>query len=164
MVSKVLTIGVVSDTHSFDIPKQLITDFQNVDLIIHAGDFSSLDDYKFFKNMKDVRAVYGNMDEPDLCRQLPVKELFQFGGVSIGVFHGQGPQSSVLAGVQKEFRNDKVDVVVFGHSHVPLNKKIDNVLYFNPGSPNDIVHAPYCSYGILTIKNEKVSAKIIKVK
>jgi putative phosphoesterase len=57
-----------------------------------------------------------------------------------------------------------VDVVIFGHSHWPVNETINNVLYFNPGSPNDVVRAPYCSYGIINIDAGKISAKIVKVR
>ena len=57
-----------------------------------------------------------------------------------------------------------IDVVMFGHSHEPLNEKNGGVLYFNPGSPNDKVFAPYCSYGILDISEKGIIGKIIKVK
>jgi len=162
-VKKMMTIGVVSDTHSLDIPTQLVEDFQKVDLIVHAGDFCLVEDYDFFKKIKKIKAVYGNVDEPDLCRMLPRRELFQLGGVLIGIFHGNGAHGPVLDFVASEFQKDKVDVIIFGHSHQPFNEEINNVLYFNPGSPNDIVRAPYCSYGILEINNGNVVGKIIKV-
>ena len=57
-----------------------------------------------------------------------------------------------------------MDCVIFGHSHQPFNETIDHVLYFNPGSPNDIISAPYCSYGILEVTDKKIVAKLIKVK
>ena len=159
-----ITVGVVSDTHSLNIPDQLIQDFKKVDLIIHAGDFGLFEDYEFFQKLKETRAVYGNVDDSELCQKLPAREIFQLGGVSIGIIHGYGARGSVLEFVINEFKKDKVDAVIFGHSHKALNKKINGVLYFNPGSPNDIVSAPYCSYGILKINKEKVVGKIIKVK
>ncbi len=158
------TIGVVSDTHSLNIPDQLIKDFKKVDLIIHTGDFALLEDYEFFQKLNKVRAVYGNIDELELRQKLPSREIFQFAGVSIGIIHGDGAQGSVLDFVINEFKKDKVDVIIFGHSHQACNERINNTLYFNPGSPNDIVRAPYCSYGILKINKEKVVGKIIKVK
>ncbi len=159
-----MKIGVVSDTHSQEIPQQLIKDFADVDLIVHAGDFCSKNVYDSFTKMKTLKAVYGNMDEADLCRKLPQKNIFECGGLRIGVYHGEGPAKRVIDFVREEFKDDKVDVVIFGHSHHPLNEIIDNVLYFNPGSPNDKVHAPYCSYGMLEIKDGKANGKIIKVK
>jgi len=153
-----MKIGVVSDTHSHLIPKQLLDDFKTADL------FCSTDDLNILKKIKEVRAVSGNMDELEIRQILPVRDTFQLGGLTVGLYHGHGSPGKVLEIVQKEFKNDKVDIVVFGHSHYPVNETINDVLYFNPGSPNDIVRAPYCSYGILEIGNGDVQAKIIKVK
>ena len=159
-----MKIGVVSDTHSHLIPKQLLDDFKTADLIIHAGDFCSTDDLNILKKIKKVRAVSGNMDGLEIRQILPVRDIFQLDGLMIGLYHGHGSPGKVLEIVQEEFKNDKVDVVIFGHSHYPVNETINDVLYFNPGSPNDVVRAPYCSYGILEIENGNVQAKIIKVK
>ena len=159
-----MKIGVVSDTHSRKVPQQLLNDFKKVDVIVHAGDFCSLQDLKIFSQMKEVRAVYGNMDEFEIRRMLPKCQIFQCGEFSIGLTHGEGPAQEVFDCVRNEFKQQKVDVVIFGHSHQRLNKKIDDILYFNPGSPNDTIFAPYCSYGILELEAGKINAKIIKVK
>ena len=158
-----MKIGVVSDTHSHELPPQILKDFREVDLIIHAGDFCSLDVLENFKKLKEVKGVYGNMDGPDVRQILPRKQIISCGEFSIGLFHGEGHPEMLLKKVQSEFKNDKVDVIIFGHSHKPMNEKINGILYFNPGSPNDFVFAPYRSYGILEIDN-KITAKIIKVK
>ena len=158
-----MKIGVVSDTHSHPIPKQLLDDFKKVDLIIHAGDFCAMDDLKLFRKIQTVRAVFGNMDGLELRQALPERDVFEVGGLTVGVYHGQGSPPQVLGFVKKIFKDDKPDIVIFGHSHQPLNETVDNVLYFNPGSPTDVVRAPYCSYGILDINNGKVAGKIIKV-
>jgi|SRR3989338_6792207 len=159
-----MRIGIVSDTHSRPLPKQLVKDFGSVDFIVHAGDFCDVADYETFKKMKDVKAVYGNMDSLELRKRLPHKEIFPCGKFSIGIVHGAGPAQTVLEKVRTEFEKDKVDVVIFGHSHQPVNEKINGVLYVNPGSPNDDVCAPYCSYGFLEVSDNDVQAKIIKVK
>ena len=159
-----MRLGILSDTHSKPLPKQLVQDFQNVDLIVHAGDFCEVDDYEVVKKIKDIKAVYGNMDSMELRKRLPRKQVFSCGKFSIGVFHGEGPAQAVFDRVRSEFAKEKADVVIFGHSHQPLNEKIDGVLYFNPGSPNDDVFAPYCSYGILNVSAHEVQGEIIKVK
>ena len=158
-----MKIGVVADTHSQELPAQMLEDFKGVDLIIHAGDFCSLNDLEHFKKLKEVKAVHGNMDNPEVRRTLPRKQIIQCGRFSVGLFHGEGPPTAILGKVQSEFRDSKVDVVIFGHSHQPMNEKIDDVLYFNPGSPNDRMFAPYRSYGILEI-DDKITGTIIKVK
>src|SRR3972149_4017312 len=142
-----MKIGVVSDTHSRVIAKQLLNDFKSVDLIVHAGDFCSEKDLRIFTQIKEVKAVYGNMDEPSLVSKLTRRLIFQWGGFFFGLCHGQGAANHALANIQSEFKKDKLDVVIFGHSHCPFNQEINGILYFNPGSPNDFVCSPYCSYG-----------------
>ena len=158
------TIGVVSDTHSFPLPAQIFKDFEKVDFIIHAGDFCDAQDFKAFAKFKDVRAVLGNMDSPALCKQLPTRLVICCEQVRIGVTHGTGAPQGILERVGNEFKNDNVDAVVFGHSHQPLSERAGKVLYFNPGSPNDTVRAPYCSYGILKVTGKNIEAQIIRVK
>ena len=159
-----MKIGVVSDTHGRGIPAQLINEFKGVELIIHAGDFCAAKDLKIFTDLKEVKAVYGNMDESALQKKLPEKIIFKLADCTVGVYHGEGPPQKILDAVRAEFKEDKIDAVVFGHSHIPFNKSIDGILFFNPGAPNDTVCAPYCSYGILEIDGKKISGKIIKVK
>ena len=159
-----MKIGVVSDTHSLDLPRQMLEDFKNVDFIIHAGDFCSVADLQKFLKIKEVKAVYGNMDESQLRQRLPRRQIILCGAFSIGVFHGEGSPRNILETVKAEFKNDPVNAVIFGHSHQPFNEEIDGVLYFNPGSPNDAIRAPYRSYGLLFVSQEKITGQIIKVK
>lgn len=159
-----MKIGVVADTHSRPIPQQLIHEFKKVDFIVHAGDFCSLDDLKAFEAINEVKAVFGNMDDPEVRKKLTERFIFSVGDMAVGVVHGTGAPQNIVEAVRKEFSNDRVDVIVFGHSHQPMNEKRDGILFFNPGSPNDLVLAPYCSYGILEIQNGQAEGKIIKVK
>ena len=158
-----MKIGVVSDTHSRELPKEMLIELSKMDLIIHAGDFCSLKDYHVFTKLKETKAVWGNMDEPEVRKTLPRKEIMEYDGVKIGLFHGEGAQQKLMDVMQREFLNDKVDVIIFGHSHQPLNQKINGVLYFNPGSPNDTIFSPYCSFGVLEITGGEVNAKIVKL-
>lgn len=159
-----MKIGIVSDTHSLELPLQMLKDFRKVDLIVHAGDFCCREDLEKFQKIKEVQAVHGNMDDADIRRTFPRKRILKFGPLALGLFHGEGPRPMILETVKAEFAKDNVDCIVFGHSHQPLNKRIDEILFFNPGSPNDPIGAPYCSYGILEIIDKKIVGKIIKVK
>lgn len=158
-----MKIGVVSDTHSKEIPKQLLDDFKKADLIIHAGDFCTMDVFEQLNKVQDTMAVSGNMDSPDIKQLFPKRQIIEVEGIKIGVTHGEGPSNRVRDYVVEEFEYDDVDVVVFGHAHSPCNEIIKGILYFNPGSPNDDIFAPYCSYGLLEIKDGKVKGKIKKV-
>jgi len=159
-----MRLGVVSDTHSLEIPKQLLDDFKKIDLIIHAGDFCSADDLEIFSNLAPVEAVFGNMDDSSVRKKFPVRKIFPAEEMMIGITHGSGSRHQVLRSVIDEFKGDKLDIVIFGHSHQPTVQTINKVLYFNPGSPNDLINAPYCSYGIIEIDKNKIIPRIVKVK
>lgn len=159
-----MQIIVTADTHSRPLPLQMVQDMKKADMIIHAGDFCDFHDYEMLARVKEVKGVYGNMDAADVRKALPRKQVFDCEGVRMGLFHGEGHPKTILETVQREFKGEKLDVIIFGHSHQPFNEKIGPVLYFNPGSPNDTVFAPYCSYGRLLVIDGKVTADIIKVK
>jgi len=162
-----MKIGVISDTHislkSEHLPKKILDDFKTVDLVLHAGDLvelSVLDELK--KACKMVYAVSGNMDTPTVRKKLNDKEIIQAGKYRIGLMHGSGNPAKIIDLLTEAFKHEKVDVIVFGHSHYPINEKKNGVLYFNPGSAMDKVFAPYNSYGILEI-NDRLEGKIIKL-
>ncbi len=159
-----MKIGIVSDTHSIELPEKLLQDFRKVDFIIHAGDFCGIEDLQKLTKIQEVTAVHGNMDGRDIRQIFPRKQIFKIAAFRIGLFHGEGPATTILERVHSEFVKDKVDCIIFGHSHQPFNKTIDQILYFNPGSPNDRIGTPYCSYGILEVTNNKIVGKLIKVK
>jgi len=159
-----MIIGVLSDTHSLIIPASLTERFRSVDLIIHAGDICDTRTLKMLKKIAPVKAVQGNMDESVLKKELPLKEIIACGDLKIGVTHGHiGDAREALKNAMSSFKDDKMDVVIFGHSHQALNEKIGTTLYFNPGSPNDAVRAKFFSYGLISIEAGKIKAEIVKI-
>ena len=158
-----MKIGVVSDTHSCPLPRQLIEEFAKMDLIIHAGDFCDLEDVKQLAGLKPFKAVHGNMDVAAVTRKFPRRQIIDADEIKIGLFHGEGSRQGLRERVAKEFKGDQVDVVIFGHSHQPFNEQIGPVVYFNPGSPNDAVRAPYFSYGRITITDGRAQCAIVKI-
>ena len=159
-----MIIGVLSDTHSLDIPTPVIERFKNVDLIIHAGDVCDANTLKLLKKLAPTKAVQGNMDELAVKKELPLKEIIDCGGLKIGVTHGHvGENREALKNAMISFKDDKIDAVIFGHSHQAYNEKVGGVLYFNPGSPNDLVKAKVFSYGLIRIDAGKIKAEIVKI-
>jgi hypothetical protein len=157
-----MNIGVISDTHSRALPPQVIEDLKKMDLIIHAGDIGSKAFFDEFKRINNVKAVYGNMDDAALRSILPKSQIIDCDSFAIGLFHGAGHPDHLLDCVKQEFKNKKVDVIVFGHSHIPMNEKIDGILFFNPGSATDTVFAPYRSYGVLET-GDTIKGRIINI-
>jgi putative phosphoesterase len=159
-----MIIGVLSDTHSLNIPVSLIERFKSVDMIIHAGDICNLATLKLLNKIAPVKAVQGNMDEAPVKKILPLKEVIVCGNIKIGVTHGHvGENREALKNATAAFKDDKMDVVIFGHSHQALNERMGATLYFNPGSPNDTVRAKFFSYGIISIEAGKIKAAIVKI-
>ena len=162
-----MKIGVIADTHipdrAKDIPQKILKDFKGVDMIIHAGDLVDLSVLDKLKTVcKDTKAVWGNMDPYDVRKKLPVKEIIEIANYKIGVIHGYGHPNKLVDLMTEIFKNDNVNLVIFGHSHSALNEKRGNILYFNPGSPTDKIFSVYNSYGIIEINN-KIEARIIKI-
>ena len=126
-------IGVLSDTHLYDYSSDLeqicVQHFQDVDLILHAGDmvvFSALDALYD----KRVEAVSGNMDSPDVQSRFPIKKVVTVEGFKIGLIHGAGSRHDIEQRIRKEFSH--VDCIVYGHTHVPANHVNKGILFFNP--------------------------------
>lgn len=162
-----MRIGVISDTHIPDrakeIPSRILSDFKHVDMVIHVGDLVDLSVLKKLKSVcAHVKAVRGNMDNEEVKSQLPEKEIITVGSFKIGVMHGRGAPDHLTDFLADAFKNDKVDMIIFGHAHYGVNERKNNILFFNPGSATDTVFAPYNSYGIIEI-NDKIEAKIIKL-
>jgi putative phosphoesterase len=145
-----MKIAVLADTHVHmleHLPKKIIDTISTVDLIIHAGDFTDVQVLKELKQLRRVKAVQGNMDSTELKNILPVKEIVEIENKRIGVTHGSGAPWGIEERVRKMFESDRIDIIVYGHSHQSQNKVIDGILLFNPGKATD-------SFGILTIDGE----------
>ena len=161
-----MRILVLSDTHvprmARDIPKAVYDDIKKSDLVLHAGDFVEMSFLEKLRKVKKTIAVFGNMDSKEISSSLKSKEIIEAGKFRIGLIHGWGAPDGLTDRILEEFKGDKVDCIVFGHSHRPMNEMIKKVLFFNPGSTTDKIFAPYNSYGIIDV-NGKITAKIVKL-
>jgi len=145
-----MRIAVLADTHVNKLeylPKKIIDALSAVDLIIHAGDLTDVQLLNELKQLNEVKAVHGNMDSRELKSVLPIKEIVETKDKRIGITHGSGAPWRIEERVRKVFESDRIDIIVYGHSHRPQNKVINDVLFFNPGKAAD-------SFGILTIDGE----------
>ncbi len=162
-----MKIGVISDTHiperGKEIPQKILEEFKKVDMIIHAGDLVDLNVLNKLKAVcGNVKAVWGNMDPDEVRKNLPEKEIFQVGKFKVGLMHGYGSPNNLIELLSSIFRDDNVNLIIFGHSHSSVNEERNGILFFNPGSPTDKIFAPYNSYGMIEI-NDKIEAKIIEL-
>ncbi|QSS98569.1 metallophosphoesterase family protein [Pontibacillus sp. ALD_SL1] len=152
-----MRIIVVSDTHmpkkGRAFPVSFIRELRDVDLIIHAGDWSSIEIYETLAYYGDVKGVQGNVEEDDILEFLPEKLLLEIDGYKIGVVHGHGEKKTTEKRVIEAFEREEVDLIIFGHSHLPLTRWVKKTLLFNPGSLMDKRKLPYGSYGIIDTSN-----------
>ncbi|MCL0050966.1 metallophosphatase family protein [Dehalococcoidia bacterium] len=151
-----MKIAVISDTHVESlgsIPTPILMKLEEVDLIVHAGDFTKGAVLEELRMLGEVKAVCGNMDSSELQRMLPSKELFTVNGKRIGLIHGSGGPWGIAKRIRPVF--DDVDIIIYGHSHEPHSKVIQGSLLFNPGPARNY-------YGLLTIEDE-VKAEIVRI-
>ncbi len=127
---------VLSDTHlkTGVIPSQLQTLLEECDLIVHAGDFNTLEAFQAFNASGKLKAVFGNDDTSEIKRFLPIRLKFEVEGVKIGVVHEGGLSVNDTTAQGYLAKEMEVDILIFGHLHRPLIEKND-VMLICPGSP-----------------------------
>jgi hypothetical protein len=105
------------------------------------------------------------MDGKKLCSELCDKQTIKIEDINLGLIHGSGNPNKLISYINKAFLKnwEKIDIFIFGHSHYPLDKKIEEKIFFNPGSPTDKIFAPYRSYGILEINGKNLKRRIVKI-
>jgi putative phosphoesterase len=155
-------IGVVSDTHMFSrgkkLPDALVEGLAGVDLLLHAGDFTDPAVVPLLESIAPLEAVAGNNDGVAIVQRFGFRKIVKAGGRRIGLVHGhEGPGRSTEWKALHAFREEAVDIVVFGHSHIPYYERIDGLLLFNPGSPTDKRWETRYSYGLIEI-GERIEA------
>lgn len=159
-----MKVGVLSDTHipaiATLLPPAVFEIFKGVDLILHAGDIVELSVLDELSAIAPVEAVAGNMDGSEVHLKLPSKKVFSLGGYSVGLIHGKYKIDVQREMIMKEF--ERVDLIVYGHSHTPFWGKVGDVYFLNPGSPTDKRHAPYNSVALLHVGDE-LKAEIIRI-
>ena len=162
-----MKIVVISDTHipvaADGIPEKIREQIKDCDFIVHAGDATEMYVIEELRTFAETHAVCGNMDSQEVKKALPEKLVFEADGKTIGIVHGHGVFSDVIKTAKKAFKGKKLDVVIFGHSHLAFSEVIDNTLFLNPGSVSDRMFAPYRSFGIISITDGDIETEIIKL-
>jgi putative phosphoesterase len=162
-----LRIGVLADTHIRDdrhpLPSAMLAAFARVDAILHAGDIACRAVLDVLAAIAPVHAVHGNVDPPDLQRDLPDRLVLTLGGVPIGLTHGHlGTGHTTPDRAIANFTGVKnLQVIIFGHSHMPYSERSGDILLFNPGSPTRRRRQPWPSIGLLAAHDGVLSATVV---
>jgi len=118
-------IGVISDTHGLLRP-QVRDVFRGVDHILHAGDIGGEEVLAELGAIADVTACAGNNDGWR-CGPAGKSARVSLGGLRFLIVH-------IRDDARAELQRAPADVVVFGHSHKPVDEREDRIWWFNPGS------------------------------
>jgi len=160
-----MLIGLISDTHIPDrakeIPQKVLETFENVDLILHAGDLTSLEVIDELEKIAPVMAVQGNMDRTKGI-DLPKARVIEAEGLRIGIAHGEvypRADTQQLVYIAKQL---DADILITGHSHQPKIEQIEGILLLNPGSPV-VPRLADRTVMLLEINNKEVDVEIVKI-
>ncbi|WP_274654702.1 metallophosphoesterase family protein [Paenibacillus humicola] len=162
-----MKIVVVSDTHmprmAKKLPDRLVRDLRDADAILHAGDWTQLAVWEALSAYAPTDGVAGNNDGDRITAKFGHRKILTFGGVRIGIVHGHigGGRASTETNAFAAFAGERVDAVIFGHSHIPVMKERDGILMFNPGSPTDKRRQKHYSFGIFRIDDGRLRAEHI---
>jgi putative phosphoesterase len=148
-----MKIGLISDTHGLTEPwEKAMKLFSGADLIIHAGDIlyhpprSIVSEGYDIPNLADminackipIIFTKGNCDSEvyEEILDIPVQSPYAYticGNLKIMAQHGHTFYSGYI---EQLARKGRADILVSGHTHVPLIEKIGNMIHINPGSPS----------------------------
>jgi uncharacterized protein len=162
-----MRVVVLSDTHAprrwKQCPAPVAQELRGADLILHAGDVCTAAVLDELAGYAPVRAVLGNNDGPDVAAWgAPERQEFELAGLPVAMIHDSGLAAGRAARLHRWFPAARL--VVFGHSHIPLDAADGPVRIFNPGSPTDRRRQPRGTIGILQISGGGLAeARIIPV-
>lgn len=155
-----MLVAVLADTHlrpgRGDLPVDAWRRLAAADLILHAGDVVTPELLDRLGGLAPVHTVLGNNDH-GLVGVLPDRLEVDLGGVVLGMVHDSGARAGREQRMRRWF--PEADVVVFGHSHEPLDDVgLDGQRLFNPGSPTQRRRAPNHTMGELEVADGRLVA------
>lgn len=122
----VFRIGIISDTHGLLRP-DAVRHLAGADHIVHAGDIGRADIIEELSRIAPVTAIRGNADTGECALRYDETEFVRLAGASVYVLHD-------LKTLLIDPAARGIDIVIYGHSHVPKIEKVGDVMYLNPGS------------------------------
>ena len=155
-------IIIISDTHTSSVEKltdNLLNKIKKADIVIHAGDADTLN---FIDELEDIcKCLYVVKGNCDIGSKLPLQLIIDVEGIKIGINHGTGNYNNVIDRLYYTFSEEDPAIIVFGHTHVPVNEEIEGVWFLNPGSTSLNRSLKYGTYAELVVDNTSFKAEIL---
>jgi uncharacterized protein len=162
-----MKVAVLSDTHAPRFwkacPAAVARRLEGAHLILHAGDVCRAWVLEELAAFAPVRAVLGNNDDPDVAAWGAPETLeLDLDGLPVAMVHDAGPAAGRARRLRRRFPT--AELVVFGHSHIPLDETGEGLRILNPGSPTDKRRQPRGTMGLLRVEGGRlVEAGIVPV-
>jgi hypothetical protein len=128
-------ILLISDTHGY-IDEKIIKYANQVDEIWHAGDIGSTNVTDKLKKIKQLRGVFGNIDDQKIRAEFPLHNRFMCEKVNVWITHIGGYPKKYNSKILEELKSNPPDLFICGHSHIlkVINDKKLGLLHINPGA------------------------------
>lgn len=156
-----MRVGIISDSHgSLSLLEKVIKKMGEVDAYIHLGDYITDADTVLKKTEKKYIVVKGNCD----IQEGEEEVVIQLAGKKLLITHGH--QYNIKSGYNNIYyrtREEKADIVLFGHTHMPVSLWYKGRLFFNPGSIAFPRGGSLASYGVIDIVDGEIYPYIYKV-
>jgi putative phosphoesterase len=148
-------IGILSDTHGLLRPEALRA-LDGVEWIFHAGDVGGGQILGALERLAPVVAVRGNTDWGTWAKALPVTAVAEIGPNLFYLLHDLDDLdlNPAAAGMR---------AVVSGHTHSPLVREADGVLYVNPGSAGPVRGSKPVTLAIAEVEKQSLGVRIIRL-
>jgi uncharacterized protein len=157
---------ILADTHLRAHPEKWLPPvadgyLRSADVILHAGDLVEPVVLERLGDYAPTHAVLGNNDRT-LARVLPATLVLTLEGVNVALIHDSGPAVGRARRMGQRFPH--ADLVIFGHSHAPLDASgLGNQRLFNPGSPTQRRSQPSHTLGEIVFENGHMTTRRIIV-
>lgn len=128
-------ILLISDTHSY-LDDKLLKHIAEADEVWHAGDIGTIEVTNKLKELKPLKAVYGNIDDADLRKEFPKNLVFTCEEVKVFITHICGQPTNYLKEVKEVIKQEKPKLFICGHSHIlkVMYQPQYELLHLNPGA------------------------------
>lgn len=155
-----MKIVAIADTHSkslSELPKRLIELMDGADLVIHAGDFDSVELLEEMEKRYNLLAVYGNSDDEEIKKRLKETEKIKADKIRIGVVH-RGNYLNNFDDLGYKAKELGVNLLIFGHIHRFVLEKFGEVVVLCPGSPTK-PRQSVASCAVIDVEGSRASVK-----